>query len=73
MWPDIFVALGLVSKYNPLLWLANLFEKWIYNKAHAIIFSMEGGKNYITEKKWDMNSGCPIDINKVKYINNGVD
>ena len=73
LWPESFVALGLVSKNNPLLWLAYLSEKWIYKKADAIIFSMEGGENYIIEKGWDKESGGPINLNNVKYINNGVD
>jgi hypothetical protein len=34
---------------------------------------MEGGKDYIKEKKWDIEQGGKIDINKVYYINNGVD
>jgi glycosyltransferase involved in cell wall biosynthesis len=73
LWPESFVALGLVSKNNPLLWLAYLSEKWIYKKADAIIFSMEGGENYLIEKGWDKESGGPINLNKVNYINNGVD
>lgn len=73
LWPESFVALGLVSKYNPLLWFAYLSEKWIYKKADLIVFSMEGGKDYILEKKWDKDAGGPVDINKVVYINNGVD
>jgi glycosyltransferase involved in cell wall biosynthesis len=73
LWPESFVALGLLSKYNPILWFAYKAEKWIYRKAEKIVFSMEGGADYIKEKKWDTESGGPINLNKVKYINNGVD
>ncbi len=73
LWPEAFVALGLVSKYNPILWFAYKAEKWIYKKADKIVFSMEGGADYIKEKKWDIESGGPINLDKVKYINNGVD
>lgn len=73
LWPESFVALGLVSKYNPILWIAYKAEKWIYCKADKIVFSMEGGADYIKEKKWDTESGGPINLNKVRYINNGVD
>jgi glycosyltransferase involved in cell wall biosynthesis len=73
LWPESFVALGLLSKYNPILWFMYLSERWIYAKADAIVFSMEGGKNYIQDKGWDRASGGSVDINKVKYINNGVD
>ena len=34
---------------------------------------MEGGSEYITDKKWDKGNGGPIDLNKVHHINNGVD
>ena len=73
LWPESFVALGLVSKYNPILWFMYRAEKWIYMKADKIIFSMEGGADYIKEKKWDTESSGSINLNKVKYINNGVD
>ncbi len=73
LWPESFVAYGLVSKRNPLLKLAYWAEYWLYKKADILIFSMEGGKDYIKEKKWDIQQGGKIDINKVFYINNGVD
>jgi glycosyltransferase involved in cell wall biosynthesis len=46
-----------------------LLEKWIYVHADKIIFTMEGGKDYIIEKGWEE----AIDLKKVFYINNGVD
>lgn len=73
LWPESFVAYGLVSKKNPLLKLAYWAEYWLYKKADLLIFSMEGGKDYIKEKKWDIQQGGKININKVFYINNGVD
>ena len=73
LWPESFVAYGLVSKNNPLLKLAYWAEYWLYKKSDLLIFSMEGGKDYIKEKKWDIEQGGKIDINKVYYINNGVD
>ncbi|MNI38797.1 Alpha-D-kanosaminyltransferase [compost metagenome] len=41
----------------------------MYKRADGIIFSMEGGRDYIREKGWDTY----MDINKFHYINNGVD
>lgn len=73
LWPESFVAFGLISKNNPLIQLAYLAEKWLYKKADLLVFSMEGGKKYIIEKGWDLDSGGCIDLNKVHYINNGVD
>jgi len=48
-------------------------EKWIYKKADKLIFTMEGGKDYIIDKGWDKEHRGPIDIEKVYHINNGVD
>jgi glycosyltransferase involved in cell wall biosynthesis len=73
LWPESFLAIGLISKYNPLLKIAYRAEKWLYKKADIVVFSMEGGKDYIVEKGWDLDSGGDIDLNKVHYINNGVD
>ena len=42
---------GLVYKKNPLLKLAYWAEYWLYKKADLLIFSMEGGKDYIKEKE----------------------
>ncbi len=73
LWPQTFVDLGLVNKRNPLMFFSYLAEKWLYKKADKVVFSMEGGKNYIIDKKWDNDNGGPIDLKKVYYINNGVD
>ena len=73
LWPESFVDLGLISKKNPLLFLLYGAEKWLYRKADKVVFSMEGGKDYIVAKRWDKDSGGPIDLKKVYYINNGVD
>lgn len=73
LWPESFVAFGLIKKNNPLLRTFYAIEKWAYTHADKIVFSMEGGLQYIKEKKWDNQSGGPIDLDKVFYINNGVD
>lgn len=73
LWPESFVAMGLISKNNLLLKIAYMAEKWLYKKADIIVFSMEGGKDYIIEKKWDIASGGVVDLSKVYFINNGVD
>jgi len=73
LWPQTFVDLGMIGKHNPILSIAYLAEKWLYKKADKVVFSIEGGKNYIIDRKWDKDNGGPIDLNKVFYINNGVD
>lgn len=73
LWPESFVAVGLMSKNSLFVKLAYAVEKWLYTKADRIVFTMEGAKDYIKEKRWDKNSGGTIDMAKYVYINNGVD
>jgi glycosyltransferase involved in cell wall biosynthesis len=73
LWPESFVAFGVVGRKNPLLWLLYAGEKWIYKNADKLIFTMEGGKDYIVERGWDNENGGPINTNKIHHINNGVD
>lgn len=73
LWPESFVAFGLAGKNNPFIKFSYWAEKWLYKRADEVIFSMEGGKDYIIEKKWDKLNGGPIDLSKIHYINNGVD
>jgi len=68
-WPESIVAYGVSSKNNIIIRLLYYLEKWIYKKADSLIFTMEGGADYIREKGWDN----VIDLNKIHYINNGVD
>lgn len=72
LWPDSFVRFGLIGKHNPLTYLAYAVEKRFYQKADKVIFSFEGGKDYLTNKKWTRGQGGKVDLNKVYYINNGV-
>jgi glycosyltransferase involved in cell wall biosynthesis len=69
LWPESIVAYKGMSRKNPLIWIMYKFEKWIYKKADKIIFTMEGGKDYIIDKGWDSD----IDMSKIYHINNGVD
>ena len=73
LWPESFVAYGLISRKNPLLGLLYAGERWIYKNADALIFSMEGGRDYIIDRGWDKAHGGPVDLDKVCHINNGVD
>lgn len=73
LWPESFVEYGLISKNNPFLKLMYIYEKQMYTRADKIVFTMEGGKDYIVEKKWDIEHGGHIDLKKIHYINNGVD
>lgn len=72
LWPESIVAYGFTSKYNPVIKMLYQFEKWIYKKAGRIIFTMEGGRDYIIKKGWAKASDS-VDLEKVGHINNGVD
>lgn len=73
LWPETLVAYGALKKNSFFTKVLYLGEKWIYKKADKLIFTMEGGKDYIVEKGWDKENNGPIDINKVFHINNGLD
>ena len=72
LWPDSFVRFGLISRNNPIVKVAFVVERLMYEKAEKIIFTFEGGIDYLKEKKWTRDVGGIIDESKVFYINNGV-
>ena len=67
LWPESIVEYYGFKKSNPIIKYLYHKEKCMYKQATGIIFSMEGGKDYIKDKGWN-----DIDFNKVHYINNGV-
>ena len=69
LWPESIVAYGIAGKYNPAVLALRRLEKWIYKKADAVVFTMEGAYDYIVEQGWEKE----IPRSKVFYINNGVD
>ena len=74
LWPESIVALsGKFKRGNIIIKVLYFLEKWIYKKADKLIFTVEGGRNYIIEKGWDNAHGGPIDLSKIYHINNGVD
>lgn len=73
LWPESIVELTRFTRKNPIIKILYAMERKIYEKADRIIFTFEGGKDYITEKGWDTKHGGKINIEKVCYVNNGVD
>ena len=74
LWPEAIVAYSKkLKKSNIFVKLLYQGEKWIYKKADALIFTQEGGPDYIRDHKWDKENSGPIDMNKAYHINNGVD
>ncbi len=72
-WPDVFAHLGLVSRSNPVLKVFYQIEKRLYEKADQVVFTILGMVNHIQDKHWTTNMGGRIDLEKVHYINNGID
>ncbi len=73
LWPEDFVTFGLVSRSNPALNLFYYIEKHLYYNADEMIFTFEGIYDYLKKKGWTKEQGGKIDLNKVHYINNGID
>lgn len=69
LWPESIVEYNGMSRKNPIIQILYQLEKWIYKKADQLIFTMEGGKEYIKDKGWDKK----INLDKVNHVNNGVD
>lgn len=69
LWPESIVAYGIAGPHNPAVLALRRLEKWIYKRADALVFTMEGAYDYITEQGWEKD----IPRSKVHYINNGVD
>lgn len=73
LWPESLVEYGYLDRKNLVTKLLYRIEKRMYERADAIIFTMEGGAQYITDKGWDIAHGGIIDLAKVHHINNGID
>lgn len=73
LWPESIISYGIASPNNPIIKALYKLEEKIYIEADYIVFTMEGGKDYIVDKKLDIDHGGLIDLNKVYHINNGVD
>ncbi len=69
LWPETAVAYNFVSRSNPVLIPFYYFEKKLYEYADDVIFTQEGGYDYIKERGWEIN----VPRSKVHYVNNGVD
>lgn len=68
LWPESIVAYGSLKRNSVIAKILYQGEKWIYKNADSIIMTWEGGRNYIIDQGWAEQ----IDVNKIKYISNGV-
>lgn len=69
LWPESIVEIMRISKRNPIIKFLYHVEKEAYRKCDALVFSMAGGYEYITDKGWN----ALIPKEKVFHINMGVD
>ncbi len=69
LWPLTLVEYGAIKERQWITKALYALEHWIYKKADAILFTMYGGKQYIKDQGWDYD----VSLDKVFYINNGVD
>lgn len=67
LWPMSIVEYYKFSNKNPIIQYLYHRERIMYRKVNGVIFSMEGGKDYIQDKGWG-----ELELNKFHYINNGV-
>lgn len=73
LWPESIIAYGSSGRKNLIIKWLYYVERKIYEKANGLVFTMEGGADYIVEMKWDLASGGRVDPSKIYHLNNGVD
>lgn len=73
LWPASLVEYGFIKEGSLFTKFLYRLEKKQYEKADHVVFSMEGGADYIIDKEWDLEHGGKIDLRKVHHINNGID
>ncbi len=71
--PDGFITKGTFKENSFFSKILSEYMKRIYYKSDALVFTMEGGKQYLIDHHWDKENGGKIDLSNVYYINNGVD
>lgn len=72
LWPEGFVDLGYIKKDSLLAKMLYRMEHKSYREADGIIFSFQGGRDYIVDKGWSKEVGGDVDTSNIGYLNNGV-
>ena len=73
LWPEGFVDMGYLKANSPITNYLYRAEHKSYREADGIIFSFQGGKDYIADKGWSKDKGGDVDTSDIGYLNNGVD
>jgi glycosyltransferase involved in cell wall biosynthesis len=72
LWPEGFVDLGYIKEDSAIAKILYRMEHKSYREADGIIFSMQGGRDYIIDKGWSREVGGDVDTSDIGYLNNGV-
>lgn len=64
LWPETFVAMGKMSRYNPIARILYRIEKKMYKNSDRILFTLPGGAEYV--------ESIGLNPSKVDYVNNGI-
>lgn len=72
LWPEDFVTFGLLKENSLAMKFAFWVEHHLYKKCDALIYTMEGIHDYLRGKGWLSDVGGDIPVEKVRYINNGI-
>lgn len=73
LWPLSLEEYGIIKRGGFIARAMYRLEHKLYREADALVFTMEGGAQYIRDKGWDAQSGGDVDLSKVFHINNGID
>lgn len=73
LWPEGFVDMGYLKKDSPVTKALYAMEHKSYREADGVIFSFQGGRDYIIDKGWSRETGGDVDTGNIGYLNNGVD
>lgn len=73
LWPEGFVEMGYIKQKSIIARVLYGMEHKSYREADGIIFSMQGGRQYIIDKGWSTEVGGDVDTSDIGYLNNGVD
>lgn len=69
LWPETIVSFGMIKRNGLIAKMMYRLERYIYLHADKIVFTMEGGIDYLKERKY----ANKIDFSKVYHLNNGAD
>jgi glycosyltransferase involved in cell wall biosynthesis len=72
LWPEDFVNMGYLKKESFITKILYSMEHKSYREADGIIFSFQGGRDYIIDKGWSKENGGDVDTSCIGYLNNGV-